>query len=93
MGAYRTLTFEVTAPGPMEADYIGYVPGAANSGLTESEKMFHGWDQQQILRFWKYPLIKTARVYVDDPAADRFEFGVASGLWRTIDKVKNPLSA
>ncbi|MDR3689789.1 MAG: hypothetical protein P4L46_10455 [Fimbriimonas sp.] len=88
-GRFRELRFEVSAPDSVQDDsYLGYVPDVVHQGLTPLEQPFHGWDIPQELRLGKMPVMQKAGVYVDDPSADKFLFGIAAGSWSTIDTAK-----
>ena len=88
-GRFRELRFEFHTGKPIEdVSYIGYVPDGALQGLTAQEKPLHGWDYPQSFRFQQYTDLHKAGVYVDDPSADKFLFGLASGAWKTIDTPK-----
>jgi len=91
-GRRRQLTFEIKAKRPIaDISYLGYVPDGAKQGLTDQEKLFHGWDSTRDFRFQQYPDIQDSGVYVDDPSADKYLFGLATGEWKTIDTFKSVL--
>jgi len=95
-GPVRIMKFEISSDEPTkfgQVSTIGYIPDQARKGLTSAEEQFHGWDFSQTQMLGKFPAQKEARLYVDDLSASRYMFGIASGDWTTVDKVKSELSA
>jgi len=91
-GRYRELAFSITADHwPVDASVLGFIPGIARMVLPEEDRIFHGWDPERALHIDRYATIKKTGVYVDDPQADSFILGLATGEWKTVDAAKNEL--